>query len=224
MKHKLTATASVRARPLVKRGQAPAGFTLLEVLLVLAVGGSVAAAGLQLYQAQKTELNLQVAKARINTMHRALHDFYAIHCFKVLRAKAQPETNIQSATENSTQNSIENSIENSTQTFDNPDVSSDILVKLGLLNSAEDSVNPFDGHFSPSINWDSTPVTVTVSTVGNSSPASVWRNYYLPSVPDPSKVQGMELAWTRIASVVTNHANHIEQQSYTDMYHEFLCQ
>ena len=209
MKHKLTATASVRARPLVKRGQAPAGFTLLEVLLVLAVGGSVAAAGLQLYQAQKTELNLQVAKARINTMHRALHDFYAIHCFKVLGAKAQPETNTQSATENSTQNS--------TQTFDNPDVSSDILVKLGLLNSAEDSVNPFDGYFSPSINWDSTPVTVTVSTVGNSSPASVWRNYA------PPKVQGKEFTWTRIASV-TNHANHIEQQSYTDMYHEFLCQ
>ena len=213
MKHKLTATASVRARPLVKRGQAPAGFTLLEVLLVLAVGGSVAAAGLQLYQAQKTELNLQVAKARINTMHRALHDFYAIHCFKVLGAKAQPETNIQSATQNSTQNSIENS----TQTFDNPDVSSDILVKLGLLNSAEDSVNPFDGYFSPSINWDSTPVTVTVSTVGNSSPASVWRNYA------PPKEEGKEFTWTRIASV-TNHANHIEQQSYTDMYHEFLCQ
>jgi prepilin-type N-terminal cleavage/methylation domain-containing protein len=217
VKHKLTATASVRARPLVKRGQAPAGFTLLEVLLVLAVGGSVAAAGLQLYQAQKTELNLQVAKARINTMHRALHDFYAIHCFKVLSAKAQPETNTQSATENSTQNSIENSIENSTQTFDNPDVSSDILVKLGLLNSAEDSVNPFDGHFSPSINWDSTPVTVTVSTVGNSSPASVWRNYA------PPKEEGKEFTWTRIASV-TNHANHIEQQNYTDMYHEFLCQ
>ena len=209
MKHKLTATASVRARPLVKRGQAPAGFTLLEVLLVLAVGGSVAAAGLQLYQAQKTELNLQVAKARINTMHRALYDFYAIHCFKVLGAKAQPETNTQSATENSTQNS--------TQTFDNPDVSSDILVKLGLLNSAEDSVNPFDGHFSPSINWDSTPVTVTVSTVGNSSPASVWRNYA------PPKEEGKEFTWTRIASV-TNHANHIEQQNYTDMYHEFLCQ
>jgi prepilin-type N-terminal cleavage/methylation domain-containing protein len=205
VKHKLTATASVRARPLVKRGQAPAGFTLLEVLLVLAVGGSVAAAGLQLYQAQKTELNLQVAKARINTMHQALHDFYAIHCFKVLGEKAQPETNTQSATENST------------QTFDNPDVSSDILVKLGLLNSAEDSVNPFDGYFSPSINWDSTPVTVTVSTVGNSSPASVWRNYA------PPKVQGKEFTWTRIASV-TNHANHIEQQSYTDMYHEFLCQ
>ena len=205
MKHKLTATASVRARPLVKRGQAPAGFTLLEVLLVLAVGGSVAAAGLQLYQAQKTELNLQVAKARINTMHQALHDFYAIHCFKVLGAKAQPETNTQSATENST------------QTFDNPDVSSDILVKLGLLNSAEDSVNPFDGHFSPSINWDSTPVTVTVSTVGNSSPASVWRNYA------PLKEEGKEFTWTRIASV-TNHANHIEQQNYTDMYHEFLCQ
>ena len=217
MKHKLTATASVRARPLVKRGQAPAGFTLLEVLLVLAVGGSVAAAGLQLYQAQKTELNLQVAKARINTMHRALNHFYAIHCFEVLGAKAQPETNTQSATENSTQNSIENSIENSTQTFDNPDVSSDILVKLGLLNSAEDSVNPFDGHFSPSINWDSTPVTVTVSTVGNSSPASVWRNYA------PLKEEGKEFTWTRIASV-TNHANHIEQQSYTDMYHEFLCQ
>ena len=205
MKHKLTATASVRARPLVKRGQAPAGCTLLEVLLVLAVGGSVAAAGLQLYQAQKTELNLQVAKARINTMHRALYDFYAIHCFKVLGAKAQPETNTQSATENST------------QTFDNPDVSSDILVKLGLLNSAEDSVNPFDGHFSPSINWDSTPVTVTVSTVGNSSPASVWRNYA------PLKEEGKEFTWTRIASV-TNHANHIEQQNYTDMYHEFLCQ
>lgn len=221
MKHKLTATASVRARPLVKRGQALAGFTLLEVLLVLAVGGSVAAAGLQLYQAQKTELNLQVAKARINTMHQALHDFYAIHCFKVLGTKAQPETNTQSATENSTQNStqnsIENSIENSTQTFDNPNVSSDILVKLGLLNSAEDSVNPFDGYFSPSINWDVIPVTVSVSTVDNTSPASVWRNYA------PPKVQGKEFTWTRIASV-TNHANHIEQQSYTDMYHEFLCQ
>ena len=211
MKHKLTATASVRARPLVKRGQAPAGFTLLEVLLVLAVGGSVAAAGLQLYQAQKTELNLQVAKARINTMHQALHDFYAIHCFKVLSAKAQSETNTQSATENST------------QSVDDPDVSREILVNLGLLSSFEDSVNPFDGHFSPSINWDSTPVTVTVSTVGNSSPASVWRNHYLPSVPDPSKVQGMELAWTRIASVISN-INQIEQQSYTNMYREFTCQ
>ena len=211
MKHKLTATASVRARPLVKRGQAPAGFTLLEVLLVLAVGGSVAAAGLQLYQAQKTELNLQVAKARINTMHQALHHFYAIHCFKVLSAKAQSETNTQSATENST------------QSVDDPDVSREILVNLGLLSSFEDSVNPFDGHFSPSINWDSTPVTVTVSTVGNSSPASVWRNHYLPSVPDPSKVQGMELAWTRIASVISN-INQIEQQSYTNMYREFTCQ
>jgi len=183
------------------------------VLLVLAVGGSVAAAGLQLYQAQKTELNLQVAKARINTMHRALNHFYAMHCFKVLGEKAQPETNTQSATENSTQNSIENS----TQTFDNPDVSSDILVKLGLLNSAEDSVNPFDGYFLPSINWKGNPVTVSVSTVDNTSPASVWRNYA------PPKVKDKEFKWTRIASV-TNHANHIEQQSYTDMYHEFLCQ
>ena len=205
MKHKLTATALVRARPLVKRGQALAGFTLLEVLLVLAVGGSVAAAGLQLYQAQKTELNLQVAKARINTMHRALNDFYAMHCFKVLGAKAQTETNEETSTENST------------QSVDDPDVSREILVNLGLLSSFEDSVNPFDGHFSPSINWDSTPVTVTVSTVGNSSPASVWRNYA------PPKEEGKEFTWTRIASV-TNHAKHIEQQNYTDMYHEFLCQ
>ena len=205
------------AAPKVDRGQSLAGFTLLEISFLLAITGTLATVGLQLYQLQKAELNLQVAKARINTMHRALNHFYAIHCFEVLGAKAQPETNTQSATENSTQNSTQNSIENSTQTFDNPDVSSDILVKLGLLNSAEDSVNPFDGHFSPSINWDSTPVTVTVSTVGNSSPASVWRNYA------PPKEEGKEFTWTRIASV-TNHANHIEQQNYTDMYHEFLCQ
>jgi prepilin-type N-terminal cleavage/methylation domain-containing protein len=217
MKYRSTETAFFSRQSLAQHSQAPAGFTLLEVLLVLAVGGSVAAAGLQLYQAQKTELNLQVAKARINTMHRALHDFYAIHCFKVLSEKAQPGETIKSSTQNSTQNSIENSIENSTQTFDNPDVSSDILVKLGLLNSAEDSVNPFDGYFSPSINWDVIPVTVSVSTVDNTSPASVWRNYA------PLKEEGKEFTWTRIASV-TNHANHIEQQSYTDMYHEFLCQ
>ena len=199
------------AAPKVDRGQSLAGFTLLEISFLLAITGTLATVGLQLYQLQKAELNLQVAKARINTMHRALNHFYAIHCFEVLGAKAQPETNTQSATENST------------QSVDDPDVSREILVNLGLLSSFEDSVNPFDGHFSPSINWDSTPVTVTVSTVGNSSPASVWRNHYLPSVPDPSKVQGMELTWTRIASV-TNHANHIEQQNYTDMYHEFLCQ
>ena len=205
MKYRSTETAFFSRQSLAQHSQALAGFTLLEVLLVLAVGGSVAAAGLQLYQAQKTELNLQVAKARINTMHQALHHFYAIHCFKVLSAKAQSETNTQSATENST------------QSVDDPDVSREILVNLGLLSSFEDSVNPFDGHFSPSINWDSTPVTVTVSTVGNSSPASVWRNYA------PPKVQGKEFTWTRIASV-TNHANHIEQQNYTDMYHEFLCQ
>jgi hypothetical protein len=165
--------------------------------------------GLQLYQLQKTELNLQVAKARINTMHRALNDFYAMHCFKVLSSKAQPHT--------------EANAQSSTPSVGDLHVSSEILVNLGLLSSFEDSVNPFDGHFSPSINWDSTPVTVTVSTVGNSSPASVWRNYYLPSVPDPSKVQGMELAWTRIASVVSN-INQIEQQSYTNMYREFTCQ
>ena len=193
------------AAPKVDRGQSLAGFTLLEISFLLAITGTLATVGLQLYQLQKAELNLQVAKGRINTMHRALNHFYAIHCFKVLGAKAQPETNTQSATENST------------QSVDDPDVSREILVNLGLLSSFEDSVNPFDGHFSPSINWDSTPVTVTVSTVGNSSPASVWRNYA------PLKEEGKEFTWTRIASV-TNHANHIEQQSYTDMYHEFLCQ
>ena len=211
MKHHHALASFAMAAPKVDRGQSLAGFTLLEISFLLAITGTLATVGLQLYQLQKTELNLQVAKARINTMHRALNDFYAMHCFKVLGAKAQTETNEETSTENST------------QSVDDPDVSREILVNLGLLSSFEDSVNPFDGHFSPSINWDSTPVTVTVSTVGNSSPASVWRNYYLPSVPDPSKVQGMELAWTRIASVVSN-INQIEQQSYTNMYREFTCQ
>ena len=121
------------AAPKVDRGQSLAGFTLLEISFLLAITGTLATVGLQLYQLQKTELNLQVAKARINTMHRALNDFYAMHCFTVLSAKA---ANAQS----------------STQSVDDPHVSREILVNLGLLSSSEDSVNPFDGHFSPSIN------------------------------------------------------------------------
>ena len=191
------------AAPKVDRGQSLAGFTLLEISFLLAITGTLATVGLQLYQLQKTELNLQVAKARINTMHRALNDFYAMHCFKVLSSKAQPHT--------------EANAQSSTPSVGDLHVSSDILVNLGLLSSSEDSVNPFDGRFSPSINWRVTPVTVSVSTVGNTSPASVWRNYA------PPKVEGKEFTWTRIASVTSN-ADQIEQQSYTGMYHEFTCQ
>ena len=190
------------AAPKVDRGQSLAGFTLLEISFLLAITGTLATVGLQLYQLQKAELNLQVAKARINTMHRALNDFYAMHCFTVLSAKA---VNAQSSTQSST------------QSVDDPHVSREILVNLGLLSSSEDSVNPFDGHFSPSINWHVTPVTVSVSTVGNTSPASVWRNYA------PLKKEGKEFTWTRIASVTSN-ADQMEQQSYTSMYHEFTCQ
>ena len=82
-------------QPEASRGQPLAGFTLLEVSLILAIGTAAATAGLKLYQGHKQALDLQVSETRIKTMFQALGSFYAMHCLTVAnsqgQAKATPE-------------------------------------------------------------------------------------------------------------------------------------
>ena len=189
MKHKLTATASVRAQPLAQPSQALAGFTLLELMLVMVLGAGAATMGLQQYAGYKYDLDLQVAQVRINALHQALSGFYALHCLTVegLTASSRPA------------------------------VTRDLLLTSGLLTAVEVSVNPFGGHFVPAINWDTVPVTVSVSTPYNGMQESEWVNQYPPTHTDDTN-----FIWSRTPSYANDVAL-MEQRLFTAMYHPSEC-
>lgn len=184
-------------QPEASRGQPLAGFTLLEVSLILAIGTAAATAGLKLYQGHKQALDLQVSETRIKTMFQALGSFYAMHCLTVAnsqgQAKATPE----------------------------PLLSSEILVNLGLLSSVENSKNPFGGGFSPSINWGS-PVTVSVSA-NYGGTLNVWAPHQLPPTEqNDTLLNGTSFKWTHLASDIA-YPRPTEEQLYSAMYHPQKC-
>ncbi len=64
----------------LKPSNTQTGFTLLELLLVIGLISSLTYGGMQWYQTKKRHLDVDVSVLRINRMHQALSEFYAMYC------------------------------------------------------------------------------------------------------------------------------------------------